>query len=309
MDPEIIPPGAPDPITDPVVVSGTLILRGRGYETLASPSAIDQKRLIIDAARKVVAVTDQDSFDIAQGRLKSLANLRNAVEKSRTEVKAPVLELGRRIDQVAKDFSAEIVTEEARLSGLVREFVIEQQRREREAREAAERERRRIEQEEHERKMAAFRAEQEAERQRMAAERAQHEAEMQRLRAQQSSDAAAQRAAEERAAAAHRAQEEARQRAEQAQRDAEAAAAEAKRQAEAAAAAVTVSAPVAGVNEEVDYEVTDAAAFYAGFPQFCEITVKRAPLLAALKKSLAAKGKLPTVPGLRVFTNVKVRGR
>lgn len=306
---EIIPPGQPVPV--PEVVTGSLILRGHGYETLVTQTAAEQKRIIVEASRKVVAVTDSASCDLAQSRIKSLASIRTAVEKSRKDIKAPVIELGRRIDATATEFVAEVITEESRLSGLVADYVREEQRKAREAREAAERERQRIEREEHEKRMEALRAEQEAERQRMAAERAAHEAEMAALAAQRQQDAAAQRAAEQAASAARQAQEEARQRAEAAQREQERAAEEARRQAE----AVTTTAPVevAGVSNEIDFRVVDAAAFYAAFsakcPEFFEIVVKRAPVLEALKKSLKAKGKIPAVPGLEVFENVKVRGR
>jgi hypothetical protein len=285
-----------------------IAILGEGYTITVTPAAEQQKQVILDAARRIVAVTDQDSCDIAQARMKGLASIRTAVEASRTEVKKPVLELGRHIDGIAKDFVADVVLEEARLSGLVTEYAREQQRKQREAREAAERERQRIEREEHERKMAALREQQEAERQRMAAEREAHEAEMARLNAARQQDAAAQAEAEARAAQARREQEEATRRAQEAQAEQERAAAEAAA-ATAQAALPALPALPAGVKEEIDFEVTDPAAFYAAFPQFCEITVKRAPVLAALKKSFAKKGALPEVAGLRVFQNLKPKGR
>lgn len=294
-------------MSEPTKPTAIAIL-GEGYTITVTPAAEQQKQVILEAARRVVAVTDQDSCDIAQARMKGLASIRTAVEASRTEVKKPVLELGRHIDGIAKDFVADVVLEEARLSGLVAEYAREQQRKQREAREAAERERQRIEREEHERKMAALREQQEAERQRMAAEREAHEAEMARLNAARQQDAAAQAEAEARAAQARREQEEATRRAQEAQAEQEPAAAEA------AAAAAQTALPAlpalpAGVKEEIDFEVVDPAAFYAAFPQFCEITVKRGPVIAALKKSHAKNGKLPTVAGLRVFQNIKPKGR
>jgi len=292
--------------------TNAIAILGDGYQIAVTPEAEAQKKVILDAARKVVAVTDSDTCDIAQSRLRSLGSVRTAVESSRKQVKAPVLELGKRIDGIAAEFIADVVAEETRLSGLVAEFAREQQRKQREAAEAAERERLRIEREEHERKLAAMRAEQEAERQRMEAERAAHAAEMERLRAARAQDAEAEAEARQREEAAAAAQREAAARAEAARIATEESAAKAERErqeAEAARAAAVAAPTPAGVREEIDFEVVDIHAFVAKFPALCRIEPKRAEILAALKKSFAAKGKLPDVPGLRVFQNLKVKGR
>jgi septal ring factor EnvC (AmiA/AmiB activator) len=202
------------------------------------------------------------------------------VEASRKEVKKPVLEIGRQIDAIAADYVQEIEAEEVRLSGLVGEWVREQQRKQREADEAARRERERIE------------------RERLEAERKAREAEMAALRAQQDASDKSRREAE----AAQR-------QAEAAKREAE----EARRRAEEAAKAAQVPAPIQpaqkGVSEVVDFEVVDIDAFHAKFPQLCTVTVNRAAVLAALQKSLAKKGTLPEVVGLRVFQNLRIGRR
>jgi hypothetical protein len=285
-----------------------LAILGEGYTITVTPAAEEQKKTIIEAARRVVAVTDQDTCDLANARIKALASVRNAVEKSRTEVKAPVIELGRKIDGIAKDFISDVITEESRLSALVADYAREVQRKAREEREAAERERQRIEREEHERKMEALRAEQEAERQRMQAEREAHERKMEALRAEQNADAEAQARAEAAAAEARRQQEEATRRAQEAQAEQERATREAAERAAAVAVPATPSLPT-GVTETVDFTVEDAAEFYANFPQFCEITVKRAEVLKQIKKSLAKNGVLPKVPGLKIFQNIKPKSR
>jgi type I site-specific restriction-modification system R (restriction) subunit len=290
-------------------MSNALAILGDGYTIQITPDAEAQKATIIEASRRIVAVTDADSCDIAQSRLKALAAVRIAVEKSRNEVKRPVIDLGRKIDGIAHEFSADIVSEETRLDGLVKDYVREQQRIAREAREAAERERQRIEREEHDRKMQALRAEQEAERQRMEAVRQHHEAEIARLRAERQQDEAAQAEARRRELEAAQAQREAAERAEAARLAAEQAAAEARRQEEAATAAVVAPVIPQGVREEIDFEVVDVAEFAAKFPALVTITPKRADILAALKKSFARKGVLPDVPGLRVFQNLKIKPR
>ena len=287
-----------------------LAILGDGYQITITPEAERQKATILIAARAVVAVTDTDSCDIAQSRLRSLASVRNAVEISRKIVKAPVIDLGKKIDGIAADFVADVVAEEARLSGLVTEYAREQQRIQREAELAAEQERQRVERERHEAEMAAQREAARIERERQAAEKAAHEAEIAHLKAEAAQSKEGQqeaRVAQEKALAAQR---EAEARAEAARRQAEADAAAAREREEAAriAAATAVAAPApAGVREEIDYEVDDILAFVAKFPQLCRIEVKRADVLAALKKSFERNGKLPEVAGLRVFQNLKIK--
>jgi chromosome segregation ATPase len=287
-----------------------LAILGDGYQIQITPEAERQKATIISAARAVVAVTDADSCDIAQSRLRSLASVRTAVESSRKQVKAPVIDLGKRIDGIAADFVADVIAEEARLSGLVTEYAREQQRIKRETELAAEQERQRIERELHDAEMAAQREAARIERERQEAERAAHEAEIARLKAEAAQSEGGQRAAREAQEKALTAQREAEARAESARRQAEADAAAAREREEAAriAAAEAVAAPApAGVREEIDFEVEDILAFVAKFPQLCRIEPRRAEVLAALKKSFARNGKLPEVAGLRVFQNLKVK--
>jgi len=290
-----------------------LAILGDGYQIQITPEAEKQKATIINAARAVVAVTDADSCDLAQSRLRSLASVRTAVESSRKQVKAPVIDLGKRIDGIAADFVAEVIAEEARLSGLVAEFAREQQRIKREAELKAEQERQRVERERHEAEMAAQREAARIERERQAAERAAHEAEIARLKAAAAQSEEGQRAAREAQEKALAAQREAEARAEAARRQAEADAEAARRreaEAEAARAAALATQTIPdGVKEEIDFEVVDILAFVAKFPQLCRIEPKRAEVLAALKKSFARNGKLPEVAGLRVFQNLKVKGR
>ena len=287
-----------------------LAILGDGYQIQVTPEAEKQKATILTAARAVVAVTDTDSCDIAQSRLRSLASVRTAVESSRKIVKAPVIDLGKRIDGIAADFVADVVAEEARLSGLVTEYAREQQRIQREAELAAEQERQRVERERHEAERAAQREAARIERERQAAERAAHEAGIAQLKAEAAQSEEGQRAARVAQEKALAAQREAEARAESARRQAEADAAAAREREEAAriAASAVLAAPApAGVREEIDYEVEDILAFVAKFPQLCRIEPKRAEVLAALKKSFERNGKLPEVAGLRVFQNLKIK--
>lgn len=295
-------------MSEDTTTTNALVILGEGYSLQVSPTAEEQKRNILARTAAILTVIDQPSLEQAQRELKTLSLMRNWVEKGRVAVKAPVLELGKQIDQTAKDFLGDIITEEARLSGLATEYVREEQRKAREAAEAAERERQRIAREQHEKEMAELRKQREAEEARMAAERATLEAERRELAAQRAKDdAAAEQARREAAEAQARANAAERDRLDAIRREQEALA-ESRRQQEAVTA--EVAAPqLAGVSEVIDFEVLDVHAFAAKFPQLVTITPKRAEILAALKRSFDTKGKLPDVVGLRVFTNTKVKGR
>lgn len=291
-----------------ITETNALVILGDGYQLSVSPSAEEQKRSILARTAAILTVIDKPSLEAAQRELTTLGIMRNWVEKGRKAVKAPVIDLGKQIDQTAKDFLGDIITEEARLSGLATEYVREEQRKAREAAEAAERERQRIAREEHERQMAEMRKQREADEARMKAEREALEAERRELAAERAKDeAAAEQARRDAAAAAERARLAEQEKQEAIRREQEAL--EASRRQQQAVTASVAAPDLAGVSEVIDFEVVDIAAFYAKFPQLCEITVKRAEILAALKKSEAKNGKLPDVPGLRVFKNTKVRGR
>jgi hypothetical protein len=291
-----------------------LAILGDGYSIAITPDAIAIRDGVVNEAKKIIAVTDAASCETAQSRIKSLAELRIGAEKSREIVKRPVIALGKEIDGIAKDYTAEVHVQEARLSGLVNEYAREQQRIQREAQLAAERERQRIERERHEAAVAAQQEQMRIERERMEAERKTHEAEMARLRAEaaQSDEAQAVARQKQEAALAEQRATEYRLRAAQATAEAEAYAARQREQAAAQAARIAAEAATAtpaGVSEQVDFEVIDVHAFAVKFPQLVTFIPKRAEILAALKKSYAKNGKLPEVPGLRVFQNLRVRGR
>ena len=261
-------------------MNNALSIIGSGYSLDITPSAQQLKAEALASARAITEVTDADGCTLAQAKIKTLAGLRTGVEASRKEVKKPVIDLGKRIDAMASEFVQDIDSEEHRLSGLVADYVREQQRIQREAVEAARRESERIE------------------RERQEAERKAREAEMAALRAQQDASDKSRREAE----AAQR-------QAEAAKREAE----EARRRAEEAAKAAQVPAPIQpaqkGVSEVVDFEVVDIDAFHAKFPQLCTVTVNRAEVLTALAKSFAKNKRLPEVAGLRVFHSMRVGRR
>lgn len=259
-----------------------LILSGSGYELTISPDAESAKAELIKHSTLIVEVKDSTSAAAASSQLKKLADMRILVEKSRTKIKGPVLEVGKEIDSKAKAFVGPIEAEEKRLQTLIGAHAqqVERERQE------------------------AIRKQQEEERKRQAAEaeerRAAEELERKRLAAQAAEwedDEVAEKAAEATKAA-----------------EAEL---ETKRQETAKAASASLStglvantAPVAGVSMVPDFEVLDVQAFYAAHPDLVMLEVKRAATLGRIKDFMANHGdELPTMPGLRVFSSAKVRGR
>jgi multidrug efflux pump subunit AcrA (membrane-fusion protein) len=244
----------------------------------ALPAAIAKRDELLAIAAKGKRIASPESCQRATGLLRDLKMFEKAINDAHATAKAPVLELGRKIDALKKDLLNEVTTEAARIGRLIGDYETEQAkiRREEEARAAAE----------------AKRLREEAE----AKERAARE---EAARKEAAARAAAEKAAAEgdvlAKAQAERAAADARAKAEQ-----EAAVAKAQAEAQIAAqrAAVVAQAPKpAGVStrEDVDFEVTDMAALYAANPSLVTLTVKRTELKAALK----ALPEGATLPGVR----------
>lgn len=90
--------------------------------------AQSQKHNAIEISKGITNVSDAASQWLAVASQRELQSLLKLVEKSRTEIKAPVLDAGRKIDELAKSFSADLKSEADRLSKLVTAFQIEEQR-------------------------------------------------------------------------------------------------------------------------------------------------------------------------------------
>lgn len=254
-----------------------LTLSGDGYGLTVRREAVALKQSLLERAAEVQAVTNDDEIGTARVVVKDLAAFRNTLEKSRKAVKEPVLELGRKIDDAAAKFGAEVAAEEKRITALGQAYAAEQERIRREAAEKARRE-----------------AEE-------AARKAQEEA--RRLAAEQAAAQAATRAAEQREQdAVRRAQEEMARRV-----AAEREAARLKAEAAAAAEAAKFSAPaVAGVKADVDFEVVNVHELYVAHPELVDLTPKRAAILAHLKTARTF-GKPLELPGVIVKEKLTLR--
>jgi len=107
-----------------------------------SPAAEEAKRYALESAAAVAEIATVEDLDAASGALTRITSILTNIEKCRKEVKQPVIDVGRGIDDVAKKYCAELETEKRRLSVLVGTYNEAQRlKAERAREEAAQRER------------------------------------------------------------------------------------------------------------------------------------------------------------------------
>jgi len=93
-----------------------------------TPDVLSKRDALLAEAKSIAVVSDEWSLEEAVGHLRTLQGLVKSVEKSRTEVKSPVLDLGRAIDAKAKEFVSQVEAEATRINRLVTEYQAEQRR-------------------------------------------------------------------------------------------------------------------------------------------------------------------------------------
>lgn len=81
-----------------------------------APEARELRDSLLAEIKGVASVADAFDADCAADVLKRAKELTRSIEASRTSVKAPVLELGRKIDALAKEITTELDAESARVS-------------------------------------------------------------------------------------------------------------------------------------------------------------------------------------------------
>ena len=116
-----------------IVVSGSL----PSPQIELSPAAFNARTLALEASGRIKAIASVADLDAAAVALTKLKALTRLVEDSRKEVKAPVLEVGRRIDAVAKDYLTSLESEAKRLSVIVGSYQEAQRRKAEKEREEA----------------------------------------------------------------------------------------------------------------------------------------------------------------------------
>ena len=119
-----------------------LILVGDVAETEVTlvASAIEVRDKLLVEAQGITAVADAFDAECAAGLLRSISTATKDVENARKTVKAPVLELGKRIDGCAKDFSDDLLSESERISRMLGTYEAAERRKQQEAERKARRE-------------------------------------------------------------------------------------------------------------------------------------------------------------------------
>jgi hypothetical protein len=252
--------------------------------------AYNRRAEIIEAANFCPpAVTDADTQAEVTNVLRDIARLLKETEDGRKLVKAPVLDLGKRIDAAAAEFVQTLEAQKARLNGMLVAYETEQRRIAMEAERKRQEEIRKQEAEAELARKRALLAETEAREKREAAERAAREAVNPEARAKAQEEARKAAEAQRQAAAAQVQQEEA----------AKLQQAELLR----APAPVVTRAAGASVQTPWTFEVLDIKALYAACPDLVELSVKRSDVLALIR------GGTREIPGLRIFQETKVNIR
>lgn len=231
--------------------------------------AVQHKADALAEASSITQVSDALTFEVASSTARALQGIIKTVEKSRADVKAPVLDLGKRIDATARDFVAPVELEFARINRLINDYQREQLRIAEEARRKAEQE------------AARLRAEQE----RQAAEARKREED-------------ARRAAETAVTAAQLAEAE----------KAHAAAKQEAAQAIAPVFVVPLifappTASGVSVRKEWAFEITDLDALAKNRPELVTIAPKRAEIAARVRSGER------DIPGCRIFEDIKTTVR
>ena len=300
----------------------TTLITVTGLELVTS-SAADAARAQRDDLLETInqsfeIVTNEESAQRAAALLHQIKAYTKLIEEERTSVKGPILELGRRIDGLAKELTLQLDVEAGKISKVLGAYQAEQQRLAEEARRKAYEEELRL------RREAEAKERAEAERQ----ERLRQQAWKEVQRVKEENEAKARKEAEELAAKAAKAKSEgarakfeAEAKAAQERAEAEAKLAEekaaadlkaAEEQAEAEAqkrreelaqtvvagreaADAVVKRPVGtATRTEMKYEITDIVALYEAAPYLVTLTENVAALKSALK-GLKGEQKLPGV--------------
>lgn len=105
-------------------------------EVVIANEAYDLRSHALLDAGNIVAIDDVFDANAAATAQSALKHILTEIESSRKDVKAPILQIGRKIDAIAKEFIADVVTEEARIAKLLGAY----QRIERDKKVAAQRE-------------------------------------------------------------------------------------------------------------------------------------------------------------------------
>lgn len=266
-------------------MENNIIISGLDMATITAADETRQHRdTLLALARKGTSIKDAAGAERATTILRDIKAFTRAIEDGRKVAKAPILELGKKVDTLAADLTADLEAEATRISRLVGTFQQEQERIAAEARQRAFEEQERIRKEAEEKQRLAD----------LEAKRVQDELAAKEARAR--SDAGKARAAEE----AERARLQAEKDRQQREMDANHAAAQAAR-----VVPVVVKPTGIATRSEVKFEVTDVLALYEANAAFVILTPNNAAIKAALKQ--LPEGQ--SLPGVRHWKEAAVTVR
>jgi hypothetical protein len=310
-------------------VNALLVIKPEpGFPLSIEAEAIQLKNEAVASLKLITVIGGPETLQSSAALLSKAAGIVKRMEASRVEVKAPVLDLGKRIDKMASDFAAPIQAELDRVKRLVSDHhtkeaarIAEENRKreeaERKEREAAEK----IRREEAAKAEAIYQAEQKAIREAAAAEQAKLAEEAKK--AEQVAKAAAKKKDDGLRAMREAAAQQERERIEQLQeaarleserqyklateeRERVAAQQEAERIAEASKIiAPIVQAKAEGVSSRKHwtFEVLNPIKVYAVHPEFCEIEIHASVIREAIKAGMRE------CDGLRIYETVETKVR
>lgn len=266
-----------------------ILLTGNTSITLAADAEAQREALVKEAAG-IDSIADEITMEIATDVMRKLKGCLSSVESSRTGVKAPVIDWGRKIDQMAKAFVLPVETQATRLKRLMDGYAAEQRRLADEAERKRQAELKRIEEERRAAEQAEAKRQEEARRAEEAARRAE---EAKHVAFTPEDSAKAQIDFKEAARIAAERREQARQ---EQDRIAELNAARARAQ-----TVVTVAAKPAGlsVRDVWKFEVVNIHAVYAFDPELVRLEINT----AAVNNAIRAGAR--EIPGLRIWSEVE----
>lgn len=103
-------------------MNAPIVLKNFGGVPEITADAFTLKREAIDAARPIARVENPEQQLAAVAALQKLKDVRGGMESTRKTVKAPVLALGRKIDEIAHGFIADVDRQYMRLTGMISHY-------------------------------------------------------------------------------------------------------------------------------------------------------------------------------------------
>ena len=92
------------------------------------PEVFTRRDVAVLEARQITSIGDAFDAEIAADALRAVSVLAKEIESARVEVKAPVIALGKKIDETAKGFVVDLLSEEVRLNRLLGDYAALKQR-------------------------------------------------------------------------------------------------------------------------------------------------------------------------------------